>query len=473
LLAPTRAARSGGNAFDLVTTLGDLIVQGPILVSIGDTGFNQINPINFIAGGQIGESAIATLTANNINTSSTASGTPGIDVMALEVSIYSNGSGQIGGDALVNVLAQQGISVLGTAFFTVANGNFMGTGGGSIGGNAEVNVSGTSISTGDLFDQIFNYGGASIGGNALVALTATNLSVKGNLDSRIDNGTGGTIKSGATIDFSVSGNSMIANDAMFQILGSDGAASAAININGGSYSVGKTFLGNIDGSGTFTLNATITAGDAVKIGVFGSNGTLRIGRAGIDSIISANTLLHLYAPGSNGLIDFVANTTLNSSGTAAVIAANTVTIENGVVVTIGGSTPANVYANVPNYSARSGGNGNTTGSFAGAGATRQPLGGQPPFDSPTSARAATRQSRSISSAEGRGPAIYIADSSRLASMLNNAALGPDGKVHVSANERTRKPSMQGSTASTRTAAAELHRSADPRARLAMLTSRLQ
>ena len=67
--------------------------------------------------------------------------------------------------------------------------------------------------------------------------------------------------------------------------------------------------------------------------------------------------------GSNGMIDFVANTTLNSSGTAAVIAANTVTIENGVVVTIGGSTPANVFANVPNYSARDGGNNSTTGTF--------------------------------------------------------------------------------------------------------------
>ena len=34
------------------------------------------------------------------------------------------------------------------------------------------------------------------------------------------------------------------------------------------------------------------------------------------------------------MVDFVANVTLDSSGTAAVIAANTVTIENGVIVTI-------------------------------------------------------------------------------------------------------------------------------------------
>ena len=102
----------------------------------------------------------------------------------------------------------------------------------------------------------------------------------------------------------------------------------------------------MDGNGTMTFNNVSIAADTVKVGVFGSNGTLRIG----GSTLSANTLLHLYAPGSNGMIDFVGNTTLNSSGTAAVIAANTVTIENNVVVTIAGSTPATVFTDVPNYS---------------------------------------------------------------------------------------------------------------------------
>ena len=53
--------------------------------------------------------------------------------------------------------------------------------------------------------------------------------------------------------------------------------------------------------------------DIVKIGVFGDNGTLTIG----GGMISANTLLKLYAPGSNGIIDFVANVTLNSQGASA------------------------------------------------------------------------------------------------------------------------------------------------------------
>jgi len=329
-------------------------------------------------------------------------------------------------------------------------------------------VSGSNISTGDLLAQILNYGGASIGGHAEVDITAGTLSVNGSLDSRIDNSQSGSINGSAAIDFSVSGNSTITNDAMFQILGSDGATSAAINFNGGNYNVGGTFLGYIDGSGIFMFNSAAIAADSIKVGVFGSNGTLRIG----GSSISANTLLHLYAPGSNGMIDFVANTTLNSSSTVAVIAANTVTIENGVVVTIGGSTPANVYANVPNYSGRSGGNNNTSGRFAGAGATTQPLGGQPPFDSPTTARAATKQSRSIASAEGRGPTIYVTDSSQLEALLNNATLGPDGKVRISPHERSRNESVRGSTR-TMAAAAQLHRSVDAKARSAVLAFRSQ
>ena len=62
------------------------------------------------------------------------------------------------------------------------------------------------------------------------------------------------------------------------------------------------------------------------------------------------------------MVDFVAQHHAVQPATAAVIAANTVTIENGVIVTIGGSTPANVYTNVPNYSG-SGGNNRTAASL--------------------------------------------------------------------------------------------------------------
>ena len=116
--------------------------------------------------------------------------------------------------------------------------------------------------------------------------------------------------------------------------------------------------------------------DIVKIGAFGNNGSLTIGGGSI----SGDTLLKLYATGSNGIIDFVSNVTLNSNNSSVIIAGNTVTIHNGVIVTITGDdgVHALVYANVPNYTG-SGGNGTTSGTFAGNGATTQPLDQAPPF----------------------------------------------------------------------------------------------
>jgi hypothetical protein len=364
------------------------------------------------------------------------------------------------------VLASQDISAPGTALFWIANGNYQNLGPGRIGGIAEVNVGASNISTGDLLAQILNYG-ASIGSHAEVDITADTLSVNGSLDSRIDNSQSGSINGSAAIDFSVSGNSTITNDAMFQIFGSDGATSAAINFNGGNYNVGGTFLGYIDGSGTVTFNSAAIAADSVKVGVFGSNGTLRIGGGSI----SANTLLHLYAPGSNGTIDFVSNVTLNNSSAAAVIAANTITIENGVVVTISGRTPANVFANVPNYTG-SGGNGSALGTFGGAGATTQPLSQAPPFDNPPAVRAAIKHRNPVVSNGGKALAIEVTDSSQLGALLNDATPGADSKVRISPHGRSRNPSVQGSTRNV-AAVTELHRSADARAKSGVLASRLQ
>ena len=276
---------------------------------------------------------------------------------------------------------------------------------------------------------------------------------------------GGTIGSTAGVIFNVSGTSTFAHDATFEITGSDGAQAAAIDINRGTYNVGGTFNGFIDGNGGFNLNNTTIAADIVKIGVFGANGSLRIGGGSV----SANTLLHLYAPGSNGIVDFVSNVTLRNAGGAVVIAGNTVTVETGVTVTIAGSTPANVYANIPNYTG-SGGNGGTRGVFGGAGATTQPLSQAPPFDNPPAVRAAIKRRNAVISNGGRGPAIEVADSSQLGALLNNATLGPDGKVRISPNQRNRNLSVQGSR---RTVAAEPHRSVDVKARSAVLASRLQ
>ena len=436
----------GGLALIGLNVAGDVHSGGGTLLENQATGFNVVGG-PFIAPGLIVGDALIVVSAANLTSDAFIS------------SDVSDQSGGINGNAGITFNVTGAIAAPEVDFF-------VGGPAGHIGGNALVFVNAGSLSaptTGFLF-QVGNGNGASIGGSAAVDVTATSLSGD-SLFAGITSANGGTIGSTAGVIFNVSGTSTFAHDATFEITGSDGAQAAAIDINGGVYNVGGTFNGFIDGSGGINLNNTTIAADIVKIGVFGANGSLRIGGGSI----SANTLLHLYAPGSNGIVDFVSNVTLRNAGGAVVIAGNTVTVETGVIVTIAGSTPANVYANIPNYTG-SGGNGSTRGVFGGAGATTQPLVGQPPFDSQTTARAATKQGKSVVSGGGRGPAIRVSDSSQLASLLDNAAPSPNGKVRISPHGRSHNQSMQGGT---RTTAAELHRSVDAKARSGVLASRFQ
>ncbi len=333
--------------------------------------------------------------------------------MAIEASIYPNASGTVGGDAIVNVSASQNISAPGSILFWVASGNYLDLGGGTIGGNATVNVSAASLSSGDLFVQILNYGGASIGGDAAINVTADTLSVGGSLNSTIDNSNSGTIGGNAAINMNVSGSATVTNDATIQILGSDGATSAAINFNGGSYDAGGTFLAFIDGDGTITFNNASAHADVLKVGALGTNGVLRIG----GGMLSADTTLELYASGSNGQLNFVSNVTLGGNS-AKILAANSVTIFDNIVVTIGGPNPAQVYTNNANYTGF-GGNGTTTGTFAGSGANDPlPLEQAPPFGpAPRTVRPHDRT-------------INVNSTADLLAMLDGAVVGPDGRITI-------------------------------------------
>src|SRR5438067_10789722 len=308
--------------------------------------------------------------------------------------------------------------------------------------------------------QILNYGGSSIGGNAEVNVTTTNVSVNGSLDSRIDN-TGGTIGGNAVINMNVSGTANVTNDATVQILGDNPTGSAAINFNGGSYDVGGTFLSSIDGNGAITFNKASLHADVLKVGALGTNGVLNIGGC----TLSADTTLKLYAGGNSGAIgaiNFTADVTLGGNS-AKILAANSVTIFNGVTVTIAGPNRADVYTNNANYARSDGGNGSTSGTFAGGANNPQPLSSAPLFDSP-STRVATRSTRTSAAV------IHVTDSSQLSSLLDNAAPGPNGKIRISPNGRSHNQSVRGST---RTMAAELHRSADAKARSGVLATHLQ
>ena len=166
-------------------------------------------------------------------------------------------------------------------------------------------------------------------------------------------------------------------------------ADSDINVNGDagvpidniSADRGTAEIRHTGDGGRINLNGANIRADVVKVGALGNNGVLTIG----GGTITADTILRLYANGSNGQINFIANVTLDGSSVKT-ISANTVTVFQNVVVTIGGGNPADIYTNTANYSAVNGGNGSTNGIFVlpggGSGATTH-LGGTPPdFDGP-------------------------------------------------------------------------------------------
>ncbi|HEY4284105.1 MAG TPA: hypothetical protein VGM62_13645, partial [Chthoniobacterales bacterium] len=184
------------------------------------------------------------------------------------------------------------------------------------------------------------------------------------------------------------------------------ASDPAIDFNGGTYNVlGDpmtetlgTFRSTIDGvDGTITFNAASINADIIKAGSFGDNGVLKIGGGSLN----ANTMLKLYATGSNGLIDFVKDVILSIPGESnqIIIAATTVRIEPGVTVTVTtGMPPASVYTDHANF--------NTPGfgSFAGQGVfVAGPTASAPPFDD-TIARA-TKGSRGGSATAATSPGV--------------------------------------------------------------------
>jgi hypothetical protein len=141
-----------------------------------------------------------------------------------------------------------------------------------------------------------------------------------------------------------------------------------LRADGGAVDVQQT------NSGVITISGATLRGDIVKVAALGADGALFIGK----STISADTILKLYAPGSAGLIEFTDNVSL-SGASVKTIAADTVTIDAGKVVTVSGPA-VDVFVNFTNggvtpkanYSASSGGNGSTTGMFSGTGA-KNPL----------------------------------------------------------------------------------------------------
>src|SRR5437762_3247373 len=194
------------------------------------------------------------------------------------------------------------------------------------GGNILAAIGG-NLNTNNLTLELLNEGG-EIGTGGIVSLVAAGDIHANSLLAQIDNRQGGVIGDGGVIGMDVAGNANIANDATIAFYGSDGAAAAAILINGGNYNIGGTFLTYMDGNGAITFNNASAHADILKAGVFGANGVLNIG----GGMLSVDTTLKLYAPGSTGHLNFLSNVTLGGHSTK-IRAANSITIfDNGVLM---------------------------------------------------------------------------------------------------------------------------------------------
>jgi len=163
--------------------------------------------------------------------------------------------------------------------------------------------------------------------------------------------------------------------------GSDGAVNVGGTVHADQAEVDIRQTGV---AGNTTLNNATIHGDVVKISALGANGVLTIG-TGND--LSADTVLKLYATGSNGTLKFISPVTITSP--TNIFAANTITINSGVVVTINSVNKADVYTNNPNYNFVPGPTYNgplpnaSNGTFGGIGANDpQPLANAPPLGDP-------------------------------------------------------------------------------------------
>ncbi len=367
-------ANSGGIDLEIITPVQQTVNSGAnLFLSVGnnlttDAGGDTTLFINNNNNEVVNGANILAAIGGNLNTNN------------LTLELWNNNGGEIGTGGIVDLAVSGNITAQGNAIFDIQN-------------------------NGGTMDQITG-----------IAVAAQNISAN-SLTAQIDNRGGGVISVGGVIEMDVAGNANVANDATIAFYGSDGAAASGIIINGGNYDVGGTFLTYMDGNGVIAFNNASAHADILKAGVFGANGVLNIG----GGTLSADTMLKLYAPGSNGELNFVSNVTLGGNS-LKILAANSITIFDNVVVTIGGKAPADVYTNNANYTGF-GGNGSTTGTFAGSGANKpQPLSKAPPFDAPSPGNPSNgKRSRTV---------INVPNSGQLLSLLDGGVPGPDGRLRL-------------------------------------------
>ncbi len=138
------------------------------------------------------------------------------------------------------------------------------------------------------------------------------------------------------------------------------ACTGDVNMVGASLNSGRVSLAAQQAeitsqSGNVNIQNADLSADVLRVHTLGTNGQLIIG----GSNLTATQALKLYAEGSNGMVEFVANSSLNGPTT---IAGKTVQVDNGVSVNINDPIDFRVHADNQNFNGGAYGNFTTGGS---------------------------------------------------------------------------------------------------------------
>jgi|GEM_PF-612909 len=356
---------ASGNATNLTITGAD-----GIEFSGGNVGFALVQNNEISSGTSVAlTGAMGTQGSGGTLTATTTSPTNGEGQGDINVDGVINangadahpGSGKAGGNGgTVNLTSAAGIYLYDNVYATSginSNTTFPGGNGGTVNLTAQDQVyvnSTVEVSSSDLVKNRVSAKGGNVNITSHAATgVAINIDSSGQINSLLNQAAPGP---GGTITF-------VADK------GGDIVVKGKVRADAGTVNI----LNTGTATGNVSFDGASLAGNVIKAQTLSPNGTITVG----NSMINADTAIKLYAVGSNGTVDFVANTFLSGNSVKS-IAGNTVKIEQNVNVNVTGG-PATVYTNNALYQGSGGTGGVNTGHFTGNGATTAAFASRPAF----------------------------------------------------------------------------------------------
>ncbi|GAB4246016.1 MAG: hypothetical protein OHK005_11690 [Candidatus Methylacidiphilales bacterium] len=365
------AVNAGGGSFSvgdssLFESVGGSGANG------GSSGFITINALNDISfgaftdlnasGGSSSDNAATAPSGGSIDITSTAGNIIFADSNIIQATGGNNPNGFGGNGGSVTMTANNGVIEF-AQYQLVSAKNGTGSTATQDGAGGSINLTAQEIrigTTSGVDIRTHSPGEASSGGVInLNALRATGQAINISNSSQLLALAAAAGANGGQISVTSAGGDVNISD-------------STIAASGGNTIKSLVDVKNIGPNGVINLTNANLSADILKVGALGPNGSVIIN----GGTFTANDTLKIYGGSATNGVTFAANTNLDGSGLKH-IAGQTVRINDEVIVSVSGP-PANVYTNNPEYTGF-GGNGSTTGTFIGSGATTQPLASAPPY----------------------------------------------------------------------------------------------